>query len=404
MESSAANDHGRWIVRAPDRRIEPGHCLALHAGRWLRSRAGRVHVGAGVRGLPRLPWTVNLQLIGRAGDHQCPAMVRKVAGTTQQTNIRSIVAAAVRAMDDVVELERPRGSTAGHAAASAIATPHQTRSARWDVLMGALGHGTVDRSDVLRVAQCALGRRRFDRDLHAGALLPALPATLAHRHCDLVLRPPSALGALNATECRAAQRRYEFIVGQVHRMFAVQHRPCLPEQRERVGGQFEPDDVRAGLGIRRIIGPIAGAMIGGDRSRSSVAVIGRGDCSLRSTGQPLRGCASEAPRPRGAGREPDTNMGSSAFISGGTPSADDLRRLGYARRDRSAPRPVTNALTTERVLPGARLCGGGAIDPDAAAFGARACADGRRAAQPAKGGGTARWAGSAAPDCGRAAV
>jgi hypothetical protein len=45
-------------------------------------------------------------------------------------------------------------------------------------------------------------------------------------------------------------------------MFIVDHPPRLAQQRERLGRQLEPDYMRPRLRIRRIIGPVARAMIG----------------------------------------------------------------------------------------------------------------------------------------------
>src|ERR1044071_4009369 len=98
------------------------------------------------------------------------------------------MASAVGAMDEVMDLESSRRPAAGHAAAAPVAPPHQAHGARRYVLIRALGYGAVDRSDVLRVAHRPVDRRMFDRDLRARAFLPALPAALAHRHRNLILR------------------------------------------------------------------------------------------------------------------------------------------------------------------------------------------------------------------------
>jgi hypothetical protein len=52
--------------------------------------------------------------------------------------------------------------------------------------------GAVDGSDVLGIAQRAIDRRGVDRDLRAGAFLPALAAAPTHGDRDLELRGPWA--------------------------------------------------------------------------------------------------------------------------------------------------------------------------------------------------------------------
>lgn len=84
------------------------------------------------------------------------------------------MATAVDAMDHVMQLQAARGPTSGHAAATSIATPHQSRDARRNVLVGARRRIVVDRSEVLRVARRALDRGRAAGDLGTGAVLPAL--------------------------------------------------------------------------------------------------------------------------------------------------------------------------------------------------------------------------------------
>src|SRR5213078_1904350 len=111
-----------------------------------------------------------------------------------QDEVQRIVTAAISTMDDVVQLEPSCGAAAIDAATAAVAAPHQARDARCNVLIRPLGRRTVDRSEVLRVAHRAVDRRRVDRDLRAGAFLPALPAALAHRQGDLELRAAGRLG------------------------------------------------------------------------------------------------------------------------------------------------------------------------------------------------------------------
>src|SRR3954470_10236488 len=111
-----------------------------------------------------------------------------MARAAHQNSIHRIVTAAVSAMNQMMNVEVSGRPATRHAAAAAIATPDQPRDARWNVLMRALGDIAVDRSDVLRVAKCALHGGAIDRDLRTGAILPASAAPLAQRHGDLELR------------------------------------------------------------------------------------------------------------------------------------------------------------------------------------------------------------------------
>jgi hypothetical protein len=142
----------------------------------------------------------DLELICRARDRQRTAMVSEVTRAAQQAEVRSLMASAVGAMDQVMDLQPSRRPAAGHAAAASVSAPHQARGARRDVLIRALGYGAVDRSDVLSVAHRSVDRRGFDRDLRARAFLPALPAALAHRHRNLIPRPARDLRARRAIE------------------------------------------------------------------------------------------------------------------------------------------------------------------------------------------------------------
>jgi hypothetical protein len=81
------------------------------------------------------------------------------------------MAAAVGAVDHVVELEPSRRAAAIAAAATAIAAPHQARDAGRNVLVRPLRCGPIDGSDVLGIAQRTIDRRRIDGDLRAGAFL-----------------------------------------------------------------------------------------------------------------------------------------------------------------------------------------------------------------------------------------
>ncbi|HEX3760490.1 MAG TPA: hypothetical protein VHW23_17360, partial [Kofleriaceae bacterium] len=119
---------------------------------------------------------MDLQLIGSARDRERAAVVSEVTRAAQQHQVRSVVAAAVGAMDQMMTLQPSRRPAARHPAATAIAAPHEAHGARRNVLVRALGRRPIDRSDVLRLAHRALDRRGVDRDLSACAFLPALRA------------------------------------------------------------------------------------------------------------------------------------------------------------------------------------------------------------------------------------
>src|ERR1041384_2315354 len=127
-----------------------------------------------------------------------------MTGKAAQNDIQSIVTTIVRAMNDVVQLQASRRTTAVDATAATISMPHQPGDARRNILIRALGRGRVDRSDVLRVAHRTLNGRSVDRDLRASAVLPALPAALAHRDRDLELRAAGRLRLRSAVEHRIA--------------------------------------------------------------------------------------------------------------------------------------------------------------------------------------------------------
>src|SRR5213078_2096704 len=141
-----------------------------------------------------LPGSADHELLGRTGDRQEACVVGLMTTATAQDEVQRVVTAAVGAMDDVVQLEPSCGAAAIDAAAAAVAAPHEARDARRNILIRPLGRRTVDRSDVLRVAHRAVDRRWPDRDPRASALLPALPAALAHGDGDLELRAAGRLG------------------------------------------------------------------------------------------------------------------------------------------------------------------------------------------------------------------
>src|SRR4051812_40888574 len=132
-------------------------------------------------------------------------------------------------MDKVVELQSSRRAATIDAAATAIPTPDEARDVRWDVLMSAVRHGAVDRPDVLSITHRTFDDGRCNRDLRAGALLPALTTPLAHRERNLKLRAAGRLAGWRAIEDRAAQRRDEGIIGQVGPVLVVENRPSLAQ-------------------------------------------------------------------------------------------------------------------------------------------------------------------------------
>ena len=152
----------------------------------------------------RLPRSPDFELFRTSGDPQHTSVMRLMTGRARQYEIRRTVAATIRAMDQVMELQSSPRAAAWHSATTAIATPHEARDARWNVLVRSFRRGVVERSDVLGIAHCAVDRRGFDRDLCAGAFLPALTAALAHGDRDLKLGAAGELGRRSAVEHRAA--------------------------------------------------------------------------------------------------------------------------------------------------------------------------------------------------------
>ncbi|HEX2688400.1 MAG TPA: hypothetical protein VHN14_17340, partial [Kofleriaceae bacterium] len=208
------------------------------------------------------PQPPDLEALRRPGDGKESAVVRQMTGTAQEDEVPGIVAAAVYTVNHVVELEPSRRAAAIAAAAAAIAAPHQARDAGRNVLVRPLGRGAIDGSDVLGIAQRAIDRRRIDGDLRAGAFLPALAAAATHDDGDLELRAAGGLGRRRAVEHRAAQRGDERIIRKARAVFLIEDGAGLAQEREALGRELEPDRVRACLGVRRIVRPIARAMIG----------------------------------------------------------------------------------------------------------------------------------------------
>jgi hypothetical protein len=60
----------------------------------------------------------------------------------------------------------------------------------------------------------------------------------------------------------AAQRGDERVIRQARAVLVVEHRADLAQERKGLGRELEPDRMHARLGIRRVVGPIAGAMVG----------------------------------------------------------------------------------------------------------------------------------------------
>src|ERR1041384_5156256 len=112
-----------------------------------------------------------------------------------------------------MELETARGPTPVDAAAAAGPPPDGARDAGWDVLIGALGCGAVDRSDVLGVAEAALDDAGVDGDLCTRALLPALLTAAAKGERDLELGTAGGLGGGRAVEDGVAECGDECVIG-----------------------------------------------------------------------------------------------------------------------------------------------------------------------------------------------
>ena len=66
--------------------------------------------------------------------HERSAMGRGVASRASKVQIRRIVRATVRTMDDVMNLEPTGRATSGRLASTTIAAPHEAPDTRWDVL------------------------------------------------------------------------------------------------------------------------------------------------------------------------------------------------------------------------------------------------------------------------------
>src|SRR4051794_19776759 len=115
------------------------------------------------------------------------------------------MSATIGAVHQVVNLQRARRAAAGHAAAAAVATPDEAHHTGRNVLICALGAIAVERADALRVAAGALDRCDVDGDRGSAALLPTLPAALAHRDGDLELCAPGRLIGRCAVEHRVAE-------------------------------------------------------------------------------------------------------------------------------------------------------------------------------------------------------
>src|SRR5580765_7149830 len=96
---------------------------------------------------------MDLELVGGSGDRQGAAVVGEVAARTQKGEVQRVVAAAIGAVNEMVNLEAAGGAAAGDAAAPAVAPPDEANDTGWDVLGGPFGGSAVERADVLRIAQ-----------------------------------------------------------------------------------------------------------------------------------------------------------------------------------------------------------------------------------------------------------
>jgi hypothetical protein len=172
------------------------------------------------------------------------------------------VTAAVGAVDDMVQLESAAGPAAVDAATAAVSAPDEARDAGRNVLVGTLGCGAVDRSDVLGVAEGALDDAWVDGDLRARAFLPALLTAAAEGEGNLELRAAGGLAGRGTVEDGVAQRGDDGVIGEVLTVLVVEDRAGLAEERVRFGVELEAHDVWARLGIGRVVGVVAGTVVG----------------------------------------------------------------------------------------------------------------------------------------------
>ena len=170
--------------------------------------------------------------------------------------------AAVRAVNDVVQLQPARGSAARRLAPAAVAMPHETRNGGRNVLLRARRLRFRLVTDPLSIAFGARDRGSAHRNTSSGAVLPARSTALAHRQRDDVFRPARVLCAgVWRREGRLAERRDELVVIQARRVFLVDRESRLPQARCRGRRYLEPHDVHAHLGIPRVGGQVARAVV-----------------------------------------------------------------------------------------------------------------------------------------------
>jgi hypothetical protein len=101
------------------------------------------------------------ELVGRASRDLEQSRVRLlVVKEACDGEVPWIVLTAVLAVDDVVQIEAPCRSTAGHGAPVMIALHHQAARRRRNVRFRTLGSITVERPDVIRVARRPIDRGR----------------------------------------------------------------------------------------------------------------------------------------------------------------------------------------------------------------------------------------------------
>jgi len=106
--------------------------------------------------------------------------------------------------------------------------------------------------------------------------LPALAAAPTHGDGDLELRAARGLGRRRAVEHGAAQRGDERIIRKARAVFLVEDRTGLAQEREALGRELEPDRMRACLGVRRVIGAIARAVVGDELLDLAEVLAARG--------------------------------------------------------------------------------------------------------------------------------
>src|ERR1051325_2482093 len=161
-------------------------------------------------------WTVHpaeLDLVRRLAPHlEQPFVECRMVATAQKCQIPQLVRATARLLDDVMDVEVPRGAAAGHRAAMMIAREHLLAHPRRHRRRRALRCRRLERADDPGVARRTLERLRGDVDLAPGAVLGRAAAIRALLVSDLV---PGPLGTGPRRDHGAAQRLDELGVAEL---------------------------------------------------------------------------------------------------------------------------------------------------------------------------------------------